>query len=223
MITKLLTTIFVLIALNSTVIAQAFNDVNNVQVTLTKYDNVDGSPYLTDEWATGSVKLANVSKPYTNLLLKYNQESDQLYFKGQNGVILSFLEPVAEFSINYNLDGIPHTSRYKNGYKSIAGTIVNSFFEVLADGNVQLLKKTFNTIEEQKNYGSAITERKMASTVKYFIYTNGKAVLVKPNIKSLLTVLADKQTQLKSYIENESIHSNSDEDLTKIVSYYNSI
>ncbi len=203
--------------------AQSFNDVSSIQVILNKYDNVDGSPYLSDTWLQGSVKLANNPKTYTQLLLKYNQEEDNLYFQGEDNTILGFNDPVSEFKINTIRDGMPYIAIYKNGYKNVAGTIVNSFFEVLAGGKTQLLKKTFKTIEETKEYGSAVVQRKLVVNTRYFLYTDGQAIMVKPNEKSILQALNSKLTELKTFIAQNKINFKSDADLSRLIDYYNSI
>lgn len=199
--------------------AQYLHDINGVPITTSKYEDVTGTPYLADTWLPGTVKLTNGTSYKNNLFLKYNVKDDELYFKGRNDEQLLFVDPIAEFIIN--TPGIQH--HYKNGYKSINGYSEKTFFEILAEGSIQLLKKTNKTILESKAYNSPITDRRFVDVTYYYIVKDGNAIPVKKDRKSILTILADKQSALEKYMKDNDLNIKNDSDFSKIIVYYNSL
>jgi hypothetical protein len=185
-------------------------------ITTTAYSEISGSLYLSDNWSAGMVKLANGETYKDNLYLKYNLLDDEIYFKGKNDETLGFVQPVKEFTIS---DGARH---YRNGYEGINGYKTKAFFQIIADGTVQMLKKTSVAITEIKQY-SAASSKVFERTDTYIIYKNGKGQLIKKNRKSILSLLNDKQQALNNYLKLNSIDFSSDNDLANLITYYNSL
>lgn len=200
--------------------AQFLHDVNGVPLTTSKYEDVTGTPYLVDTWLPGTVKFANGVSYKNNLFLKYNIKDDELYFEGKNNEPLLFIDSVTEFAIT-NPPGVIH--HYRNGYKAIGGYSDKSFFEVLADGSVQLLKKTNKTILESKAYNSPTTERSFVEVSQYYLVRFGTFTPVKRDKKSILAALNDKQPALEKYIKDNGLNVKNDDDLSKLIIYYNSL
>lgn len=91
-----------------------------------QYFNINGSPYLNDEWGKGVVKL-NGGKSYRNVDIKFDELEQQVVIKGENDLIYKFVDTVKEFNINYVVEGNVHTAHFISGY----GDNKNAFYEVL--------------------------------------------------------------------------------------------
>jgi len=201
--------------------AQYLHDINGTPITRSRYQDVSGSPFLADGWSAGTVKFTNGVSYKDNLFLKYNVKDDELYFKGKNDEPLLFVDSVAEFAIKGPAGVIHH---YRNGFKPIDGYTNRSFFEVLADGTVELLKKTNKTILETKAYNSPTTERSFVEVNQYYLLRSGKAMPIrKRDNKSILSVLSDKQPALEKYIKDNNLNLKNDSDFSKLIIYYNSL
>lgn len=194
------------------------NDMMGSPIHTLAYENVNGSPYLSDVWEAGTAKLKKGLTYKENVFLKYNMMDDELYFKSKTGDPLLFVDAVSEFTIN-SKTGEKH---YKSGY-NIDGYTDRSFFEILADGSAQLLKKNKKVIIENKQYNSASVDKSFDDVSKYYVLLNGKATQVKKDKKSILTALGNKQTELEAYIKKESLNLKNDADLAKLFIYYNSL
>jgi len=199
--------------------AQFLQDIAGVPLTTVNYENVKGTPFLVNEWSSGMVKLANGNTYKDNLFLKYNIKEDQLYFKGKNDETLEFVDPVKEFVINYKQEA----QHYRNGYSFINGFSDKSFFEVLSDGSVQLLKKPTKVILESKQYNSAAVDKSFEDVYQYYIVKQGAAIQIKRDKKSVFTALGDKQTELDEFTKTNKLNLKNDSDLAKLVTYYNSL
>ncbi len=183
------------------------------------YTDVKGSPYLEREWAVGEVTLANGSK-YSGIELLYDQVSDELIFKGPNGDKQVFSHPVQEFIIQSGSGG---NRKFRKGYAPTQEGTSESFYEVLADGKVQFLKKTVKTISETRPYGSASTVKSFQENDFYYLAKENKPVRIKRDKKSVLAVLNDKAAALEKYIKEASLNVRATADLAKLVTYYNSL
>lgn len=210
-----------IIANANLLIAQAFNDVNHTKVKLTKYDGVDGTPFFMESWMKGDVKLANGSS-FNNLLLKYNQEEDQIYYQNKdNDEMFAFVDSIIEFSITYPQNNLSYTAHYRKGYKNVSNINADSFYEVLADGKTQLLKKTSKAIEEHKEYGSSTVIKKFVVNTKYYLYTGDNAVQIKLGNKPVLSLL--NKSEAEAYANKNNLNLKNESDVVKLLTYYNTI
>jgi len=192
------------------------NTTDGSPVSIQRYEDIKGSPYLTEGWNDGIVKLKN-GKSY-KAKLKYDQVSDELHFEN-NGKELLFVNPVSEFKVETLKNGKVQSVYFRNGFTSNA----EAFYQVLADGEVILLKKARKVIVDKTPFNSATAVKEFEPQNRYYLYRNKDLISVKNNKKSVLSILSDKNSQLDAYIQTKKLDLNVDEDLSKLVIYYNSL
>lgn len=203
--------------------AQGFQSYTNNTTFQTKdFSDVKGNPYTSPEWAKGTVVTSD-NKTYTNLDVKYSDYEDKLIVKGPNDQLMEFGDLVNDFTLSFTKDGVPVIEHYHSGYANIPGYNKKDFFEVLTDGKAQLLKKTTKKIQTINEYGSVTSNKSFMVTHKYFLLLGDKAVAIKRDKKSLLAALPDKQPQLEDFVKTNNLSFKTDEDLIKVVSYYNTL
>lgn len=203
----------ILFAAVSTAKAQFYQDVKGTAIKENSSGDIEGSPYLTDTWADGWVVVDKGT--YNNLKLKYDLKDDVLIFAGKDNTPMSFAETVKEF----NIDG----RSFASGFPPAGPLLKNAFYEVLADGNVKLLKHYAKRVQETKTYGAAAVNREYSLTETYFILKDGKMIPVKPDKRSLLEALNDKTAQLDAYLKTNKVNFKNDAALGKLVDYYNTL
>ena len=192
----------------------------NVGYTGRTYHNIEGSPYLYENWIKGSVKLTN-GLAYSNLSLKYDQVADELIFLNETSKPQIFQHPVHEFTILNNQN---REIKFRNGFTPVEDGSAMSFYEVLADGNTQLLKRTSKSIVEELASGSNILKvQKIKENTKYYIATADKLIRIKKDQKSILSALSGKSTELSKFIKDNKLNLKADDNLAKVIAYYNSI
>lgn len=189
-----------------------------------KYTEINGSPYLTDSWATGTVKFKN-GKVINNVLLKYDQVADELSFAGKNDEEYFFNDRVSEFTLTYIDDNMDHKKYFKSGFPTINNLSDKSFYEVLVDGAVSLLKKNAKDITQVKEFNSATTVKTVNNNIRYYIVKSNEIThLKKLDSKNLANSLdAGKANLIIDFIKRNDLNPKKDEDLKKIVLYYISI
>ncbi len=201
--------------------AQTLNRINGTAVRLTDFTDVKGSPYFYNDWLKGDVTISNNSI-HQNMDLRYNLVNDQLYFKSGNGSVLTFADPVKQFTINSPVESM-QVLTFRNGYQNIPGTTSTSFLEVLTEGKTQLLKKLSKKIQTENVYPNTSTNKFFTETKTYYIFKDGKGILIRPDKKSIIFALPNKQAELEAYIKQNRLNLKDDGDLKKLIIYYNSI
>ena len=189
---------------------------NGIPVRLTSYTDVKGSVYLLDDWSMGIVKSTDgkVSKDYK---LKYNLVEDQLLFLGKDGETpMKFSSAIKEFQI-------AEKGLYRNGYPALKKNTQLNYYEVLADGKVQLLKRNNKTITEYREYNSATTTRKIADNFEYYFYKGETIVPVAKDQSVLETIFKDKASAVQSKIKERKLNLKKEADLKEIVEFYNQL
>ncbi len=200
--------------------AQYIKDINGRPIMTKAYSEIEGTVFLIDQWSKGKVKFAD-GRTFNDVLLKYNVLDDELSFQN-NEQTLAFVEPIREFELTYISENKSYKKLFRSGYKDIPGSDENSFFEVMSDGTVQLLKKTTKVIQETKQYNGPIT-KSFDESSKLYLIISGKPTQIKKDKKTILTLLGNKQPELESYIKANNLNIKDDADVAKLITYYNSI
>lgn len=191
-------------------IQQEASQNSNVQsVTELSKDTILNSAFL-----PGVIIKTNGIKIKDNALL-YNALSNTMQFV-RKGAILDFLETN---SINYAIlgDKIFVYSPYNESKK-----IRLSYFELLNDGNFQLLKMhpfVFNNVNKNISV-SEISQLKELKPGYYFRYKNGTANHISSK-KKLIRLLQPVPQKLIDYIRKEKIRINNEHELVDLMKYAN--
>lgn len=198
--------------------AQYTEDFRAKTVLEKTYTDIKGSPYVFDDWSLGLVKMAS-GTTYKDLLLKYDQVANELIFQDKSGKSLGFADPVAEFKL---IDKSNAYRLFRAGFKAVDSNSEKTFYEVLYDGSTVLLKDPKKNIVEHRAYNSSTAVKSIVETPAYYVLLNGTLVKFKKDKKSILSVLGNS-AQLEKYIQDQKINLKNDEDLAKLMLYYDSI
>lgn len=185
-----------------------------------KSSNIDGSPYLNDEFEIGEVVLTDNSI-FKEVLLRYNIYNDQMEFqdKGETYAIGTGSDHLLRrITIG---DDIFITSIYSIGTREKLG-----FFSVLADGKVTLLRKHEMKLTDPVP-AKPMQDPQPAKFVKkqdvYFLRIGEERIYEINNVKKMVAHLGDHQDELKTYTKKEKISSGDPDELAQLVNYYNSL
>lgn len=180
-------------------------------LTLTKY-----SPLYPDEadWSIGSVLYDNMW--YRNLLIKYDIYKDQVIIRHLNGIpYILYSDRVQEFSF----EGKTFIRIHKDKSNSM---LTDGFYQRLLAGKVILLAKRSKTMEEDK-FGREL-ERKFIFKSQFYVVKDNSFTFIRKH-KSLLTLLNDKNRELRLYIKKNKLKYRSNRELyiTQAVDFYNNL
>lgn len=185
-----------------------------------KYRNINGSPYLFENWALGNIKTVD-NAIRKDVQLKYDEIEDAIIAKGSDDKLFAFSVPVLEFTINDAKTNAMRT--FRSGFVATKANSERSFFEVLEDGKVKLLRKNHKLISESKDYSGAIN-RSVSEGVKYYLVNKDNSpVVVKLDQKSINAILTDKEAQLIEYTKANKLNLKNQADAAKLIAYYNTL
>ncbi|MBL7726428.1 MAG: hypothetical protein JNM68_02030 [Dinghuibacter sp.] len=122
-------------------------DINGLPFPAKTAEGISGSPWLSEEWNTGSVQFA-FGKRADSILLKFNLAHNKVLFRRSNDPY-EFVLPVQEFRFSYSDSGTIKTAYYKSGYPDIGKNTGLSFYEMLAEGaKLHLLQYNYRKLTE---------------------------------------------------------------------------
>lgn len=198
-------------------------DINGTPIRTSSYTDVKGSPYLTNQWVKGVVKLDN-NQTY-NLEIKYDMIADNLMFRTSENDSLNFVQPVKEFKLDYIADGKSQSHLFRSGFPATDAKTDNaSFYEVLYDGGTKLLKRQAKTMwKETTSYGTPNNTMNITERITYFIFQSDKMLPLKTDRKSVISALSNKSAEVEKYIKDNKLDTKNETDLVKVFTYYNSL
>lgn len=177
---------------------------------------VKGSPYLNDTYVNGVIYYSN--KTYKTPI-RYNAFQDLIeYQQGGRTMVLDPGPSVVKVELE-NSVFVPQ--KFEADGKSRFG-----YFEVLDSGNVTLFSKKRVTFLPEKKNGALDGRDQPAEYKRYadaFYYKIGDGPLQEvENLKTFIAALPDKQEELSKFAKKEKISHRKEEDMLRIVEYYNS-
>ncbi|WP_183565820.1 hypothetical protein [Mucilaginibacter sp. SP1R1] len=204
--------------------AQFTKDYQGKPYTEISNADAEGSPYLITNWAAGSVSFSNGKK--VTAKLKYDLMKDELLFQNKSdSSAMTFIEPVQGFSFNYF--PIAESSLtpliFGNGFPPVEGQTPASFYQVIADGKVKLLKHYKKVVRIDQAFNSATSTKTFVLVDVYYLFVNNQLTKIRPGQKTILSALNNKAAELQGYMKSNTINYKSDADLAKLFGYYNSL
>lgn len=101
------------------------------------------------------------------------------------------------------------------------------YFNVLSDGKTyDLYKKTTSIFQEPKKAETSYrkdTPPSFIKSVKYYLVENGTFLEMPSSKSKVLKMMDSKKSEIKSYIKTNRLDLDKEEDLIKIVSYFDSL
>lgn len=220
------TFLFVSLCLNQYSKAQGVTvsvDYTDINVAGLYHSAVSGSPYLSESWEKGIVKLQN-GAAYSGILLKYDQLHNQLIFMNTDiNKTQTFTLPVLEFVIGYKVaDNYRIEKKYING-STLNGAESSFFYELLTDGKYKLFKRVTKSIVEERSDNSILKTKQIKEKVSYYISSPTSFTLIKKmDKKSILSMLDGDSFKLTIFVDENKLNLKTESGLITLFQYYNS-
>ncbi len=191
------------------------DDINGKPFSSRGGEEVEGNPFLFSEWNWGAVRFRN-GQYAKDLSLQFNVHRNKLYFQ-RNGQALEFVQPVAEFMMGQVINNDSVAVIYRSGFPVTDKTNEETFFELLADGKIQLLKYNSKQIRVFKGYNQP-EKKAYEDLAEYYIFrTDGKMVKIRKDKESLLQALPEQSAKIEELISSKKIKLKSESGLAKLI------
>ena len=194
-----------------------------IQTFDTRYEGVKGSPYLYEEWKKGAVLLAGTTEPLP-ALLNYDCVNGQLLVRMPDGQPASLpVEAVNAFLISTD-DRDDEWAFFVSDVSEKGG---KTFYQVIYNEKTVLykhLKKHFKPADYQRAYSPNRRYDEFEwDNQLYLKRENEIPEKIKLNAKAIISHFPDKSKELQDFISAGKLKFKSDEDLIRIIAYYDSL
>jgi len=177
-----------------------------------------GTPYLNENFVIGTIY--DYKTKYEGIPMRYNSYDDLIEFKENNQLFI--LDPQPRIR-RIELDG---RTFVVDGYES-KGKIKQGYFLLLDSGKATLMSKKVVTYKEQqppRALDIGPTPAKYSTAPDAFYYKIGDGIAMKvDNLKKMIAGFPDKQTELTEFAKKEKISPKKEDELIKLIKYYNSL
>lgn len=185
-----------------------------------------GSPYADEHWTSGSIEFRDVEGT-VNDHLRLNAYSNEmeLFNKGERKAIRQPFKVEKVMIGTRKYIYAVYIYRYgKNDY------LTGSYFHVLSEGKIELLKRYYCKVINNSyavNYmgggGDGRNYYNLSSELCYRIKGDEAARAFPEKSKSILQLFSHDRESIMDFIKEEKINPKSEQDIIKLVNYYNSL
>jgi hypothetical protein len=185
---------------------------------LTEKD-IDGSPYLTEEFITGTVYTSSKIQ-YNDIPLRYNIYNDQMQFKSPDGKIAAIAAPEIIDKVvfgDYTMEYIPFINAKK---------VRRGFFVLLLEGKASLYARPNVDYREPVPpgaYKDAEAAKFIEKPYTYYIRIGMEAAQLIEKKKDLEAVFPDHKKEIENFIKKNKVNHRKEDKLKALVEYYNSL
>lgn len=183
----------------------------------TSSPDIQGSPYLNDEFEAGIVYYEGKFK-ISDLPLRYNLHNDEIEYKEKNA-ILAFADPNSIDKVIIGSDVFIYIPTGKKGVVSGFVKMWNKNYpSVLTKMKVDFLEK-----EEAKPYVEPKPDRFERGHDKHYLMISQDEIVKIASVKKMIKTLGKHQSELSAYAKKEKISSGDPEELAELLEYYSKL
>ncbi len=184
---------------------------------------ISGSPFFMEEYKYALIKLKS-GRVLNNIRMKIDLVSNQTHIMTINGME-GQLEAGIVKEISFTDTTFNGLVQYKfiSGLPEIDKNSPNHFYQVLEEGKCSFLKFYSKKVTESKNVFNGETIRDYETYDQYFIYFKNAIKSASRDMDFYLSEFSDKQDQLKAFITEHKTNFRKEDQVQKLVAYYNSL
>lgn len=179
------------------------------------YENINGTPYLVQEFEDGKVFLKSGQVMIGKF--RFDLYANQVQFINDDSrYVIAYPEKISKIELNGNV------LKYID-FKIDAG-IDHDYFITLAEGNYSLFLKKSKTLKDPvatKPYQQARPARFLDHKDYYYIRVGEEPAQRVRNKKDIIKMCGEKVPGIKNYIKEEKISFRNDYDMVKLITYIN--
>jgi len=179
------------------------------------------SIYLDDKWNWGSVMLKDTSKVILGYPIKYDILNGIIEIKSREGIKIIEDYKLNAFSwVDEKGKEFFFINSYEYNYD-----FSNKMLRVLVDGPTKLFKEIRFVKQEKEivRYGVQAPTSSVRKISNYYLVDDNGATLIHNKKKDLLKYIDKKSDEVRNYVNKYNLRYSNDNDLIKILEYYNSI
>ena len=171
-----------------------------------QYGNIQGTAFYKDEWHKGYIILKG-NRIIKDISLSYNIYENQIYYlKDSQALVLDASIPVEEFGIYDHKEDTNQLTVFRCAYPSVGRNNEKTFYQVIANDRIQLLRHYGKSIIESVNLASA-PDKSFFDSETWFVYnaSENKITQIKKNKNSLEDAIPQYSNIIQSIIQERNL------------------
>jgi hypothetical protein len=197
-------------------ISEFYNQVNRNKAMQPGNPNVQGSPFLSEEFTPGTIYFDKKYK-IEKVPLRLNLYNGDMEFKDKN-VVMAFSEPKR---IDKVILG-DQTFIYLSDEKEAASGFVR-MWNTNAPAILTKMKVVFYNKDPEKGYSQPKPDRFERAPDKHYLLTDKGAIEKISSLKKLIAAIGNHETELTEYAKWNKISTGKIDDLVNLLEYYHSL
>jgi hypothetical protein len=180
---------------------------------------VEGSPYFDENLINGEIYTRQAEK-FSDVPMRYNAYSDEIEFKLPDGVVYILSDPKKIFQIKLN-DKVVVFSEYISNKEVREG-----FLFVLYSGKSSLYLRRYKVYKPKVPSNGIINEvpaKYVDKPLEYYIKPENGLPQLFNTKRDLLRLLSKHSSEIETYMKKENVNMNDNNDLIKVLKYYDSL
>jgi hypothetical protein len=170
--------------------------------------------FMDQQWMPGIVSFKS-GRPVMSVPLIFDVHNNTLYYR-QGQVIMEFVDTVNQFLIKVPSGKDSLLMKFKNQLPALQANNAETFYEVLVDGNIKLLKCRAKTIALFKD-NAIIEDKKGGVKQLYFAELPGnKLVLIPMDADGIKEKMPEYSTKIAEILKSEHIKLKSENKLAEL-------
>ena len=204
-------------------VTQSYHDFMKLQPksTLSKVvlseDDIDGSPYLKDEFTLGDI-ITKDDIIYKNVPLRYNIYNDDIEFEMSEGSYLAISNPKKMKEIHIGDDVFIYAIKRKKKGEQYG------YYKLVEDGKIQLLSRYNIVFKEATNttgYNAAQPPQFNRNANSLYVKLGTKEPQQLGKKKEIEKVFGSESKEILSYIKKTKLNIRKEQDLVKLIQHLN--
>jgi hypothetical protein len=195
--------------ISQNILVEAF-DVHGTSMTALKKLNIEGTPFVNDNWQRGKVIFTN-GKIANNQLIRFDLNKQVLQFR-RDSVIYTFSDPVKEFILPATDSSVAQILVFRSGYPANGQLSTNFFYNVLFAGKkFELVKSVLCRLQDRYQYIGASSQQYQTTEELYLFDVQAqKFTKIKKGRQKNLVQYNNDNTAAKEYFEKHPMESEND-------------
>ncbi|MCU0420889.1 MAG: hypothetical protein MUC38_14655 [Cyclobacteriaceae bacterium] len=169
-------------------------DVRGEPFSERKFSDVEGHPFLNENWQLASITLAN-GPTYDRLPIRINTANQQVHYRspGTGRELVLDRTHISKVVVQDSIEKTKHTFAF---FYDNSGNVLIA--EILVEGISRLLRVDKKVVQEEKLFNSASTHKKFQSAKYYYVFKDKVLHPLKRPDKDLMELFKDRAADIQN-------------------------
>jgi len=187
------------------------------------YEGVDGHPYFSEKFTDATI-VVNTGAVYKGVKARIDLCKQEIHFRlPSDSERIALPGLITEIILYDTVKSGIQSYKFQSGYPEVDNLKRDTYYQVLSDGKVTLLKSSIKKINKSKNEMSGEVSSQFDTYEDHYLYIKYEMKRIKKDKEYLLNLFADKRKEMEAFAKDQRLNFKSIDSIKKLVDYYNSL